>query len=256
MIDVRWEVDLLLQPEKPDEDPEETWRLDTSIAVVLPPPASIYNHQRPNHLERWEALVATFEAELVEVAKDALGLEAVMSDRHPYRTIDTGGRGGPYGDITELVTLAKDANQMVQGLAGWLALADFSIHLAERWKQLRFQHHEYDDKGEWPRLPLQSLPFIKALCIKDMVERYNISEVPTVAVATRPTATGGQRHPTGEEHHILTVIMGTEVVQRLVWIASSQGVCREKFLLLDGPPLEVHALPIPEWVSPHSVSDV
>jgi hypothetical protein len=253
MIDVRWEAELVPQLEKPDGDPEETWRLDTSIAVVLPPPASIYNPQRPNHFERWEALVAAFEQELAAAAEQTVGLTAVEAERHPYRTIDTGGHGGPYGDVTELMTLAKDAHQVVQGLAGWLALADFGIKLAELWKQVRFQKHEYDDEGEWPKLPLLSLPFIRALCIKDMAERYGIDDVPAVAVDTRPVGKGGQRHPTGAEHHICTVLTGTVLEQRLVWVVSSQGICWEKFVLLDGPPPEVHALRVPEWVSPHTV---
>lgn len=256
MADARWEAEFVLQPEKPDVDSEEAWQLDSSIAIVLPAPASIYSPQRPDHLDRWEALLAEFERELIEAVRETPGFVDVTPVREPYRTTPLTPQGGPFGDLTELLRLMQDVHNVVQGLSGWLTLAGFAPMIAEKWKQVRFRRQEHDAPDEWPKLPLLSLPFIKALCIKDMVERYNISEVPSIAVDTRPNGMGGQRHPTGEEHHIVTVIMGTEVVQRLVWIASSQGVCGEKFLLLDGPPLEVHALLIPQWVSPHSISAV
>lgn len=254
MADARWKAELVPQPEKPDVDSEEAWQLDSSIAIVLPPPASIYSAQRPDHHDRWEALLTEFERELLEAARQTPGFEDVVPVREHYRTTPLTPQGGPYSDVTEqLLTLMRDVHTVVQGLSGWLTLASFAPTIAELWKRVRFRMQEHDDSGEWPKLPLLSLPFIKAMCIKDMVERYNIREVPSIAVDTRPTETGGQRHPTGQEHHILTAVLGTEVVQRLVWIASSQGICREKFLLLDGPPLEVQALAVPQWVSPHSI---
>lgn len=253
MVDVRWEVALVEQPERLDADSDEAWSLDSSIAVVLPAPASIYSPQRPDHLDRWEALLDDFQRELVELVRETPGFEKVAPEREHYRTFPPGAQGGPFGDLTELLTLLQNADSVVQSLSGWLALADFAMKIPDIWKRVRFRMQEHDAPGEWPQLPLQSLPFIKSLCIKDMIERYNVPDVPTLAVSTRPSGTGGQRHPTGEERHILTATMGSTIVQRLVWIANSQGICWEKFLLLEGPPLEVHALPIPEWVSPHSI---
>lgn len=253
MIDGRFEAALVQPPERLDGDSDEAWSLDSSIAVVLPAPTSIHFPERPDPLDRWEALLSAFERELIQTVSTTPGFEAVTPVREPYRKLPPTDQGGGLGDLTELLTLLQNADSVVQSLSGWLALADLAVKAPDIWKRVRFRMHEHDAPGEWPKLPILSLPFIQALCIKDMVERYGIDDVPTIAVSTRPSGTGGQQHPTGDEHHILSTTMGSTIVQRLVWIAGSQGICWEKFLLLDGPPLEVHALPVPEWVSPHPV---
>lgn len=254
MVQARWEAAIVPHPDRLDSDSGRAWQLDSSLAVVLPTPASIHSPNRRDPIARWEALIAAFEHDLVAAARATPGLEAVNPHREHYRTMLPTGQGGGLGDLTELLTLVQDAHAVVDGLSGWLALADFARTIPTIWKQVRLRRHEHDELGQWPTLPLLSVPLLKALCIQDLVARYGERDVPAIAIDTRPAGAGGKRHPTAEVHHILTAVTGTELVQRFVWLATSHGVCYEHFVILDGPPLELHALSLPEWISPHMES--
>lgn len=211
---------------KHPEEADEAWSLQESVAFVITAPGSLYNPSRSDYHQRWDKLAKRFLEELESAQTKQLPINSSNVSRQHYATAPWA-TGGMFPEMTDVLTLFKSVNDVIQGLSGWLDLAALVGLLPRAWGRAQAAEGEGSEGGS-SLPPLPSLPGIKAVCIADLVRNVGIQEMPQIAIDSRHFGRGAPDHPTWESRYSVLARMGNSIPQTFLYLLSGAGEIVEK----------------------------